>query len=90
MLTQLQVQAAQPRDRVYRLTDSLGLQVLIYPNGSKLLQVRYRFDGKQRTASLGRFGEIGLKEARQRRDEIRLGIRQGIDPVEARRAQRKR
>ncbi|MCX7210443.1 MAG: Arm DNA-binding domain-containing protein, partial [Burkholderiales bacterium] len=35
-----------------------------YPNGSKLWQMRYRFEGKQKTASIGKYPEVSLAEAR--------------------------
>ena len=77
MLTDLQVKNAPVKERVYRIPDGQGLYVVVYPTGSKLLQVRYRLDGKERIASLGRYDEVGLKKARLRRDRIRAGLQDG-------------
>ncbi len=51
---------------------------------------KYRFAGKQGTVSAGRYPSIGLAEPRAQRDEYRALLAQGIDPSEARRAERAR
>jgi len=86
MLTDTAIKKAQPRAKAYRLTDERGLHLLVQPNGSKLWQLRYRHGGKERTASLGQYPDISLKEARDRRDAVRKTIALGIDPVADRRA----
>ena len=88
MLTDTAIKKAQPRAKAYRLTDERGMHLLVQPNGSKLWQLRYRHGGKERTASLGQYPDISLKEARERRDATRKTIAQGIDPVAEKRAQR--
>lgn len=55
---------AKPAERAYRLADGNGLSLLVTPTGSKLWQWFHRVDGKAKTASLGPFPEVGLKEAR--------------------------
>ncbi|MFN4987944.1 MAG: Arm DNA-binding domain-containing protein, partial [Burkholderiales bacterium] len=55
MLTDIQVRSAKPATRQYKLPDGQGLHVLIHPNGGKYWQVRYRFLGRQKTASLGTY-----------------------------------
>lgn len=40
----------------------------------------YRFEGKQKTLSLGAYPAIGLKEAREARDNAKALLVQGIDP----------
>lgn len=51
MLTELQVKNAKPRETEYKLPDSLGLYLLVRPNGSRLWQCRYWIDKKERKAS---------------------------------------
>ena len=89
MLTDTQVKKAKPKPSPYKLTDERGLHIKIYPNSSKLWQLRYRFEGKQKTASLGKYPEVTLSEARLHRDNIRKGLVQGIDPVEAKRQEKR-
>jgi len=46
---------------------------------------RFTLNQKRRDMGLGRFPDIGLREARNRRDEARKLVAQGQDPITARR-----
>ncbi|MDB9952751.1 tyrosine-type recombinase/integrase [Porticoccaceae bacterium] len=85
MLTDAKVRNAKPKSSSYKLTDDRGLHIKVYPNNSKLWQLRYRLDGKQKTASLGKYSEVSLAEVRKKRDAIRKSLGQGIDPIEEKR-----
>lgn len=86
MLTDTRVKTAKPREKVYKLTDERGLHLSVYPNGSKLWHLRYRIEGKERTASLGKYPEVSLAEAREKRDQMRKLIANDIDPVQSQKA----
>jgi integrase len=88
MLTDAAIRNAKPGAKPYKLSDGKGLFLLITPAGGKWWRLRYRFGGKEKLLSLGTYPESGLKEARTRRDEARRQIAQGIDPGEARKAQK--
>ena len=45
------------------------LQVI--PSGGKLWHFKYRYEGKEKLLSLGRYPELSLADARARRDEAR-------------------
>ena len=62
--------------------------LLVNPNGSKWWRLKYRIDGKQKLLSLGVYPDVGLKDARARRDEARKQIADGIDPSHVRQAQK--
>jgi hypothetical protein len=47
--------------------------------------MRYRFEGKEKTASLGKYPETSLAEARDKCDQLRKQVANDIDPVEAKR-----
>lgn len=79
-LTDSKIKAAKSREKVYRLTDGGGLTVAIFPNGSKSWQLRYRFNEKENTYSIGQYPLISLQEARLKRDEIKLTLLSGNDP----------
>ncbi|ENZ7220405.1 tyrosine-type recombinase/integrase [Escherichia coli] len=83
-LTAKAIDAAQPKDKPYKLTDSLtpGLFLLVHPNGSRYWRFRYWVSKKERLQSIGVYPLISLKEARKRATESRLLIAQGIDPIE--------
>jgi integrase len=86
MLTDTRVKNSKPQAKLYKLTDERGLHLLVYPNGSKLWQMRYRFEGKEKTASLGKYPEVGLAEVREKRDQMRKLVANDIDPVQSQRA----
>jgi integrase len=86
MLTDTRVKNAKPQAKLYKLTDERGLHLLVYPNGSKLWQMRYRFEGKEKTASLGKYPEVSLAEVREKRDQMRKLVANDIDPVQSQRA----
>lgn len=86
MLTDKAIRALKPDEKPYKAADSLGLYLLIQPNGSRLWRFKYRFAGKEKLAALGVYPETGLAEARTRRDELRRLHAGGVDPVAHRRA----
>lgn len=71
---------AKPRDRDYKLSDGRGLHLLVRPNGSKLWRFNYRYLEKHRTLAFGAWPDVGLADARLRRDEARQLIATGLDP----------
>ncbi len=86
MLTDTRIKTAKLQAKLYKLTDERGLHLSVYPNGSKLWQMRYRIEGKERTASLGKYPEVSLAEARDKRDHLRKLIANDIDPVQSQKA----
>ncbi|PWC18969.1 tyrosine-type recombinase/integrase [Brenneria corticis] len=81
-LTDVKVRSSKPTDKPYKLTDGEGMHLMVHPNGSKYWRLQYRFDGKQRMLALGVYPQVTLSEARQRKDEARKQIANGIDPGE--------
>ncbi len=79
-LTDTKVKNARPAEKAVKLTDGFGLYLLVHPNGSKYWQLGYRFDGKQKVFSIGVYPAVSLADARQRRDEAKKLLAQGIDP----------
>ena len=83
MLTDKTLKALRPRAALYRLADGNGLCI---PTGARLWRFRYRHNGNARMLSLGAWPAVTLADARQRRDEARKLVAQGIDPSAARKA----
>lgn len=71
-----------------KLTDGAGLRLDIQPTGSGWWRLRYRVDGREGMLSLGVYPGVGLAQARQRRDEARAKLAEGIDPSAARKAEK--
>jgi len=86
MLTDTKLKALRPRATLYRVTDGKGLCVEVPPTGSRLWRFRYRHNGKARMLSMGEWPGVSLAEARERRDEARALVAQGIDPSAERKA----
>lgn len=84
MLTTIQLNALKPREKPYKVADAKGLYILVNPSGSLLWRVKFRFQGIEKKISLGRYPDVGLKEARQKRDEACEQLEGGIDPLAAR------
>ena len=80
-LTELQIRKVCPTDKVTQCTDERGLYLEVHPNGSKLWRYKYRYMGKQKRLALGRYPDVGLAEARKRRDDARRQLDAGTDPL---------
>ena len=79
-LTDSKVKNAKSLEKEYKLTDGFGMHLLVHPNGSKYWRLSYRFEKKQRILALGVYPSVSLSKARERRDEARKLIADGIDP----------
>ena len=82
------IRNAKPKDKPYKLADAKGLYLEVAPSGGKWWRLKYRFDGKEKRLSLGVYPDVGLKDARTRRDEARKLLADGVDPSENRKAQK--
>ncbi len=80
MLTKVAIKNAKPTGKAVRLWDEKGLYLEVSPAGGKLWRLKYRFDGKEKRLGFGKYPDVGLKEARKRRDEARELLSSGIDP----------
>jgi hypothetical protein len=87
-LSDTQIRTAKAGDKNYKLSDERGLYLEVAPNGSKRWRLKYRFEGKEKRLSLGVYPDIGLKTARERRDEERRRVANKIDPSEKRKAEK--
>ncbi len=87
-LTELQIRKAVPGEKAKKLADGAGMFLLIKPTGGKLWRLKYRIAGREKMLALGRYPEVGLAEARARREEARRQIARGIDPSAERVAER--
>jgi len=86
-----QIRNAKPGPKPYKITDEKGLFLLVQPSGGMLWRMKYRIDGHddegrskriEKKLGLGTYPEVSLKQARERRDEARRMLANGIDPAE--------
>ena len=87
-LTDMEVRAAKPGTRIVKLSDGGGLQLWVTPDGAKRWRLAYRFDGKQKTLAIGVYPSIGLREARDAREQARRLLADAKDPSTAKKLER--
>jgi integrase len=87
-LSDAAVRSAKPKEKPQKLADGGGLYLLVMPTGRKWWRLKYRFDGKEKSLSLGVYPDTGLKEAREKREAARKLLAAGVDPGENRKAAR--
>lgn len=83
-LTDTAIRVVKPAAKPFKLADERSLYLLITPAGGKLWRMDYRFEDKRKTLALGSYPEVNLKQARDRRDEARRQLADGIDPMSKR------
>lgn len=87
-LTDIAIRNAKPGPKPAKLFDERGLFLLVTPAGGKWWRLKYRIDGKEKLLSLGVYPDVGLKEARERRDTARKQLADGVDPSLNRKVQK--
>lgn len=89
-LTDTKINKSKPKDKPYKLSDGEGLYIEVFPNGSKLWRVKYVLSGKEKRIALGDYPTISLAYARELKQEVKLQVKKGIDPVLSRKIERTR
>ena len=88
-LSDIQCRNAKPADKTKRLSDGAGMYLEITPKGAKYWRMKYRIHGKEKRLAIGVYPEVSLSEAREKRDEARKLLREGIDPSFAKQEQKR-
>ena len=87
-LTDTEIRRSKPAETSYKVSDTGGLHLLITPAGGKLWRWKYRFGGTEKLMALGRYPEVSLSDARERRDAARRKLASGVDPMAERMAKK--
>ncbi len=87
-LTDTAIRVIKPAEKTQKLFDGGGLYLEVAPSGGRWWRLKYRFGGKEKRISLGVYPDVGLKEARERRNDARKLLANDIDPGEQRKAQK--
>lgn len=75
--------ALKAEDKEYRINDGNNLHFVVKPKGNKRWELRYKKpNGKWSWLGLGAYPEVSGKWARQKADEARKLISNGIDPIQ--------
>lgn len=88
-LSDLKVRTAKPAEKQQKLYDGGGLLLLITPAGGKRWVFKYRSEGKEKSLALGVYPDVSLSDARKRRDAAREKLASGVDPSEAKKADKR-
>ena len=70
-LSAVAIKAAKSRDKPYKLADRDGLYLEVSPTGARSWRMNYRYLGKQKTLTFGRWPAVGLADARKKCDAAR-------------------
>ena len=73
--------------KAYKVFDERGVFLLVTPSGGRWWRTRYRFAEVERLLTLGAYPDVPLKRAREKREEARRLIADGVDPNAQRRAE---
>lgn len=88
-LTDTAIRNLTSREKPFKVSDSAGLYLLVNPGGSRLWRFKYRYNGREKLLALGSYPLVGLKHAREKRDEARLLLVDGYDPSAERQKRRR-
>lgn len=88
MLTDVQIRAIKPAKKIQCVTDEKGLYLEVRPNGARYWRLKYRHAGRENRLSMGVYPDTTLKAARSARDTARKLLSEGIDPSQARKAEK--
>ncbi|MBF0613470.1 MAG: integrase arm-type DNA-binding domain-containing protein [Magnetococcales bacterium] len=85
-LSDAAIRQTKPTEKPFKLSDGDGMFLLVNPNGSKYWRLKFRYAGKEKILALGVYPDVPLKLAREKRDEARRLLADGVDPSEFRKA----
>lgn len=85
-LTDTEIKKIKPREKAFALTDGAGLYLWVTPIGGRLWRWSYRFGGKEKTMSYGKYPDVPLALARELHQNARKLLAAGTDPMAKRKA----
>ncbi len=88
MLTDTKLKSLKAKEKNYKVSDSNGLYIQVRTTGSKLWKQKYRYNGKEKMLSHGKYPHISLTEARALRDQALTDIQHDIDPAKKKRIEK--
>lgn len=88
-LTDVALKSLGPRENSYKVFDGEGLYIEVLKTGTKVWRFKYRFGGKEKRLTLGRYPRLSLKQARLEHQAAQAVLEGGFDPAETKRRRRK-
>ena len=84
-LTDTFIRRVNGNGKVQKHSDGGGLFLYVTPTGKKSWHTAYRFAGKQKLLTFGPYPTVGLRDARDKREEAKKQLLANIDPSNAKR-----
>nr|DAR76783.1 MAG TPA: Integrase [Caudoviricetes sp.] len=81
-LTITQFKNLKAKEKQYFVSDGDNLLIKIMPNGTKFFMYEFRENGKRHRLTLGKYDEMSLSDARDKRSELRSKLSQGESLVQ--------
>lgn len=83
MLTDAACRNAKGQEKPYKLSDSGSLFLFVSKTGTRIWRWKFKFGGKEKLLTLGRYPAMSLVSARRARDRARALLDEGEDPAAA-------
>lgn len=87
-LTDTRIRNLKAGEKAYKVADGGGLYIHVAETGAKLWRMRYRFEGKEKLLSFGAYPDLTLARAREKRQDAKRLLAEGIDPAAQLKAER--
>ncbi|WP_409014470.1 Arm DNA-binding domain-containing protein [Dyadobacter sp. CY327] len=71
-LTDTQCKAAQPKGKIYKLSDSDGLYLEVVPKGGKYWRLKYRLHGKEKRISIDVYPRVLCLQRGRKRNLLEI------------------
>ncbi|RKG39932.1 tyrosine-type recombinase/integrase [Acinetobacter sp. WCHAc060007] len=82
MLSDTKIKSLKPKEKMYRVLDAERLYIEVRPSGKKIWRFKYTLNGKEGTISFGEYPIVSLAEARKKKDESKVLLKDDINPVD--------
>jgi integrase len=81
MFTDTMIRKLKPEEKKYLRSEGNGFSIRVMPSGVKTWLYVFAFGEKRREMNLGSYPEVTLEKARDKFEEARKKVRNGIDPM---------
>ena len=89
LISDAEIQAFQPRGKIYKVFFGDGLYLAVSPIGSKYWRLKYRLNKKEQTYCIGVYPDVSISDAQKAAMEAKRNIRKGENPAAIRRQEEK-
>jgi integrase len=79
--TDTMIKKLKPEDKKYIRGEGNGFTIRVMPSGAKSWLYIYAIDGKRREMNLGSYPDVTLETARNRFEDAKKQVKNGIDPL---------